>query len=36
MLWVREKDSAIMDQRKIGVPVDFGSITDGFGIAENP
>ena len=32
----RERIRAIIVRRKIGVPVDFGSITDGFGIAENP
>ena len=32
----REKISAIIVRRNIGVPVDFGSIMDGFGIAENP
>ena len=32
----RERIGIIIVRRKIGVPVDFGSITDGFGIAENP
>ena len=32
----RERIGAINVRRKIGVPDDFGSITDGFGIAENP
>ena len=32
----RERIGAFIVRRKIEVPVDFGSSTDGFGIAENP
>ena len=35
-LGMRERIGAIIFRRKFRVPVDFGSITDGFRIAENP
>ena len=35
-LGMRERIGAIIVRRNIEVSVDFGSITDGFGIAENP